>query len=73
MRYLNLSLSLGLDFWFTALFTVMLAWAFYEFHDEITMLEGKEILLGLFSTLTFGVMSIISFYYVARANKKPQF
>lgn len=57
-------------YWFSLLFSWMLIWAFWRYADKITPDEGKQILLGLFSTLTFAVTSILSFYFVARSNKK---
>jgi hypothetical protein len=49
----------------------MLAWSFWKFNDQLDSETGKLILLGLFSTLSFIVTSVISFYYVSRRNSKP--
>lgn len=79
----NLKTSTGMDnyrasvrptlaFWFVLLFTVLLCWAFYSFHESITEETGGKLLEKLFSTLTFTVTSIVTFYYVARRNSKPQ-
>lgn len=53
------------------LFALMLGWAFWEFQDTIDEATGRELLLGLFGTLTFLVTSIGTFYYVARRNPAP--
>ncbi len=79
----NLDTSTGVDnframvrpslaYWATTLFTVMLFWAFYEFVDTITAADGKEILIGMFATLTFIVTNIVTYYYVARRNPAPR-
>lgn len=60
-----------LAYWGAFLFSIMIAWAFAKYHGTIDQNTGKEILLSLFSTLTFIVTSIITFYFVSRANKKP--
>jgi hypothetical protein len=57
-------------YWFSILFSGMLIWAFWKYADLITQEEGKQMLLGLFGTLTFAVTSILSFYFVARSNRK---
>lgn len=61
-----------LAYYFTVLFSVLLAWAFKEFSGTITDDMGGKILLGLFVTLEFAVTSILNFYYVSRRNPKPQ-
>lgn len=66
------SIRPGLAIWFSALFSVMIAWAFYKYSNQITDTEGKQILLGLFTTLSFTVTSIVTFYYVARRNSAPR-
>lgn len=58
-----------LAYLFTAAFFAMTGWAFYEFSSVITKEQGAEILLGLFSTLTFMVCSVGTFYFVSRRNK----
>jgi hypothetical protein len=60
-----------LAYWFSALFSVLLIWAFCAFSDLILPDEGKLILTGLFATLTFTVSNIITFYYVSRKNTAP--
>jgi hypothetical protein len=78
----NLKTSTGIDnyrgsvrptlaYWGAILFTIMLVWAFREFSNTIDKAAGKQLLLGLFSTLSFTLTSIITFYYVARRNKAP--
>jgi hypothetical protein len=57
-------------YWFSILFSYMLIWAFWKYADSITPAEGKQILMGLFGTLTFAVTSILSFYFVARSNRR---
>lgn len=61
-----------LAYWFALLFSVMLAWAFSEFHATIDAKAGRELLLGMFATLTFLVTSIGTFYYVSRRNSAPR-
>ena len=61
----------NLAYWGVALFTLALGWAFYEFKDTIDPETGKQILVGMFSTLTFIVTSITTFYYVSRRNNAP--
>lgn len=79
----NLKTSSGMDnfrasvrptlaYWGALLFTIMLAWAFSKFHQTIDVETGKQILLGLFGTLTFTLTSVISFYYVSRKNTAPR-
>lgn len=79
----NLKTSTGMDnyrasvrpslaYWGATLFTVMLCWAFIEFHSTIDAEIGKQILVGMFSTLTFIVTSITTFYYVSRRNSAPR-
>lgn len=72
MDNLRASVRPVLAYWAALLFTVMLAWAFIEFSDTIDIDTGKQILLGLFSTLTFIVTSVTVFYYVARKNSAPR-
>jgi hypothetical protein len=61
-----------LAYWGAILFTAMLAWAFAKYHHLIDKETGKQILIGMFSTLTFIVTSITTFYYVARRNAAPR-
>jgi len=61
-----------LAYWGVTLFTAMLGWAFYEYKDTIDKDTGKQILIGMFATLTFIVTSITSFYYVSRRNSSPK-
>ena len=61
-----------LAYWGAFLFTAMLCWAFYQYHDLIDDETGKQILVGMFSTLTFIVTSITTFYYVSRRNSAPR-
>ena len=61
-----------LAYWFAGLFSIMLGWAFWMFHDTIDALTGRELLLSLFGTLSFLVTSIGTFYYVARRNSAPR-
>ena len=79
----NLKTSSGMDdfrasvrpvlaYWGAILFTAMLGWAFYTYRDTIDSEIGKQILIGMFATLTFIVTSIITFYYVARRNPAPR-
>ena len=79
----NLKTSTGMDnyrgsvrptlaYWASALFTVMLAWAFVEFRDTIEQEHGRQILTGMFGTLTFLVTSIGAFYFVSRRNSAPR-
>jgi hypothetical protein len=60
-----------LAYWAVILFSVMTIWAFAKFSDEITAVEGKELLMKLIATLVFTVSSIIAFYYVSRRNSAP--
>lgn len=62
----------NLAYWGVALFTIALGWAFYEFKDTIDEETGKQILVGMFATLTFIVTSITTFYYVSRRNNSPK-
>ena len=57
-----------LAYWFTLIFTAMLAWAFFTFSELINPSEGKEILLGMFGTLTFMLTSLGTFYFISRPN-----
>jgi len=66
------SIRPSLAVWASALFTAMLIWAFKEFSGDLTAQEGKEILLGLFATLSFTVSSVVTFYYVSRRNSAPK-
>lgn len=59
-------------YWATILFTTMIAWAFYKFSPTIDQDTGKQILLGMFATLTFVVTSVTTFYYVSRRNSAPK-
>lgn len=79
----NLKTSSGMDdfrasvrptlaYWGAILFTTMLAWGFYTYRGTIDADTGKQILIGMFATLTFIVTSIITFYYVARRNPAPK-
>ena len=61
-----------LAYWGALLFTIMLCWAFLKFGDTIDKDTGKQILIGMFSTLTFIITSIITFFYVARRNSAPR-
>ena len=61
-----------LAYWGALLFSVMLGWAFVEFSDTIDKETGKQILVGMFSTLTFIVTSVVTFYYVGRRNSSPR-
>lgn len=61
----------NLAYWGVSLFTLALAWAFWEFKDTIDAETGKQILVGMFATLTFIVTSITTFYYVSRRNSAP--
>lgn len=61
-----------LAYWGAILFSVMLGWAFMEYRETINSETGKQILIGMFSTLTFIVTSITTFYYVARRNPSPR-
>ena len=61
-----------LAYWGALLFTIMLCWAFWKFGDTIDPDTGKQILIGMFSTLTFIITSIITFFYVARRNSAPR-
>lgn len=61
-----------LALFFTAFFTVIFLWAFNQYRDQLTPVDGKEILMGLFLTLEFAVTSILSYYYVSRRNTKTQ-
>lgn len=62
----------ALAYWFSAMFTVFLAWAFFKFGEKIDADTGKQILIGMFGTLTFLVTSIGTFYYVSRRNSAPR-
>lgn len=59
-----------LALFFTAFFTVIFLWSFKVYRGQLTALDGKEILMGLFLTLEFAVTSILSYYYVSRRNSK---
>ena len=59
-----------LAYWTNFVFTLMLGWAFYKFHAQITADQGAQILIGLIATLTFLVTSQNSFYYVQRPTAK---
>lgn len=61
-----------LAYWWSAVFSCVLGYAFYEFSDTISEDQGNQILMGLVATLTFIVTSIISFYYVSRRNSAPR-
>lgn len=61
-----------LAYWGAIIFTSMLAWAFVKFNSTIDEQTGRNILTGLFGTLTFIVTSITTFYYVARRNPAPK-
>lgn len=61
-----------LAYWAAGLFTTMLGWAFHKWHELITADQGIQILMGLFTTLTFAVTSVITFYYMARRNPAPK-
>ena len=61
-----------LAYGFAIIFCAMLGWAFVEFSDQIDPATGRELLVGLFGTLTFLVTSIGTFYYVARRNSAPR-
>lgn len=58
-------------YWIVILFSIMLGWSFWSFNDAITSAQGLTLLLNLFSTLTFTMTSVVSFYYVARRNTRP--
>ena len=79
----NLNTSRGLDnyrasvrptlaYWGAGLFSVMLCRAFYKYNGTIDEETGKQILLGMFGTLTFIVTSITAFYYLSRKNSAPR-
>ena len=57
--------------WAVTLFSIMLVWAFSTYGDQLRLWEGKEILLDLFSTLSFTISSVVTFYYVSRRNSAP--
>lgn len=57
-----------LAYWAATLFSLALGYAFYRWNAKIDPETGKEILLGLFGTLSFTVTSIVTFYYVSRRN-----
>lgn len=57
-----------LSYWIAILFTIMIGWAFWKFNATIDDETGKTILIGMFSTLTFTLTSVVSFYYVSRRN-----
>lgn len=61
-----------LAYWAAFLFTIMLIWAFARFGKAIEVEVGKQILIGMFATLTFIITSVISFYYVSRRNAPPK-
>lgn len=61
-----------LAYWSMALFTYMLYWAFDEYGSEIDKDLGKQILVGMFSTLTFIATSVTTFYFVSRKNQAPK-
>lgn len=65
------SIRPSLAIWGALLFTIMLCWAFWKFGDTIDLVTGKQILVGMFGTLTFIVTSITTFYYIGRPNKRP--
>lgn len=71
MDNLRASVRPVLAYWFTFIFNVMLIWAFMEYSDQLTDSDGKDILLGLFGTLSFTVTGIVTFYYVTRRNSAP--
>jgi len=62
----------ALAYWGAALFSAMIAWAFYSYHNTITEEEGKQILTGMFATLNFVLTSIVTFYYVSRRDDAPR-
>lgn len=62
----------SLAYWFAFLFSLMLGWAFWEYREQIDPETGKQILIGMFGTLTFLVTSIGTFYYVSRRNSAPR-
>ncbi len=59
-----------LSIFFTVFFTIIFLWSFNQYRDQLTAIDGKEILMGLFLTLEFAVTSILSFYFVSRRNAK---
>lgn len=61
-----------LAYWGAILFTVMLGWAFAGYRDTIDQDTGKQILTGMFSTLTFIATSVTTFYFVSRRNPAPR-
>lgn len=61
-----------LAYWSAALFTVMIGWAFYKYGHLITQADGKQILLGLFASLSFIVSSVVMFYFISRRNTSAQ-
>lgn len=76
----NLNTTSGMDnyrasvrptqaYWITVMFTVMIGWAFSKWHGLITDEAGYEIMMGMFSTLSFAFTSVIMFYFVNRNNQ----
>lgn len=72
MDNLRASVRPMIAYWACLLFTIMISWVFYKFNQTITEEVGGQILLALFSTLTFVITSVTSFYYVSRRNSRPQ-
>jgi hypothetical protein len=81
-EFKNLNTSGGLDnfrasirpliaVWAVSLFSYMLVWAFSKYSAGLSAVEGKEILLNLFATLSFTITSVVTFYYVSRRNSAP--
>ena len=66
------SIRPGLAVWAAIIFTGMMGWAFWEFKDTIDDETGKQILVGMFATLTFIITSITTFYFVSRRNAPPK-
>lgn len=57
-----------LAYWAAILFSLALGYAFYKWNAKIDQDTGKQILLGMFGTLSFTVTSVVTFYYVSRRN-----
>ncbi len=59
-----------LAYLFTVLFTVLLIWLFAKFSGQIDSDQGMYLLMQMINTLIFTVTSLVTFYYVARPNKR---
>tara|TARA_R110002012_G_scaffold61450_1_gene161099 strand:+ start:1642 stop:2166 length:525 start_codon:yes stop_codon:yes gene_type:complete len=58
-----------LAYWFSVIFSGFLFWSFYNFSDTLIQ-SAPQMMIGLVSTLTFIVTSIITFFYVSRPNAR---